>query len=200
MTKIVAFCASAVVLLMGCQAAKARQEKPVVMRYFPTSNEAVYDRWDGTVIYGEPREILLILSRTHMFCSQPAGTGIQGLPSTRDVSLIQIDDYALVEGVCGNPSLHLVLIKRGPQVLTWLVDGCTWRRNAQATPLREILASKNGCWIPDETVSRMLLVRSGVVPAYCRQSPQSDVLCPRFRYDAADTRFIHMLRRLQNHG
>lgn len=195
MKNVFAICASVAVLLTGCGAAKGGQTKPVVMRYFPTSNVAIYDRWKGTLTYGEPKEILLIYSRMHTFCSQPPGTGIQGLGPAKDVSVIQIEDYAFVEGVCGDPSLHLVLIERGPEVVTWLVDGCTWKRSAQATPLREILASKDGCWIPDYSVSRMLLIRSRIVPSYCRTDPQSDVLCPGFRYDAEDLRFIHTLRK-----
>lgn len=188
-------CASVLVLATGCAAAMGEHVKPVVMRHFPASNDAIYDRWKGSVTYGEPKELRRILSRMHALCSQGAGASIQGLPPAKNMTLVQIDDYAFVEGACGDPSLHLVLIERGPQVATWLVDQCTWKRNAETSPLPKILAGKDGCWIPDRFVSRMLLVRSRAVPAYCKTDPQSDVLCPGFRYDAGDSRFIQTLRR-----
>ncbi len=125
-----------------------------------------------------------------LLCSAAHDEGIEGLPPATHPTLVQVDDYALVDGACGDPSLHMVLIERGPMVVTWLTDACGRRDEVRKTPLRECLSGKDGCWIVDDRVDRMLSIRAGVTPKYCTLHAQRDVLCPAFRYDASDLRFM----------
>jgi|GEM_PF-4333195 len=186
--------AIAVFLFVLATSAAHASPKPVIMTAFPAetigTNQAIYDNFNESLTYGEPKQLALIRARMEFLCSAARDEGIQGLPPAKHETLIQIDDYALADGACGDSSLHMVLIERGPETITWLFDSCERRGDGRVTPLREYLSGKDGCWIVDDSVDRMLLVRSGVRPKYCAVHPQSDVLCHAFRYGASDRRFI----------
>ena len=67
---------------------------------------------NGGVLYGEPEQIRTIRSILPGICSGPA----------QPVELIQVRDYAIAEGSCGNPELHVVLRRQQGR---WIVpQGC----------------------------------------------------------------------------
>ena len=78
----------------------------------------VYTRLASGVTYGQPRELGAIRQRLTLLCT--GGRKGPGVGPGQAFELIQIDDYAIAEGSCGNAELHLVLKKahglwQGPQ-------------------------------------------------------------------------------------
>ena len=70
----------------------------------------IYTRSAGGVTYGQPKELAAIRQRLTPLCTHGRNqTDLGGLAVASE--LIQIGDYAIAEGGCGNPELHLILKK-----------------------------------------------------------------------------------------
>jgi len=77
----------------------------------------------GGVTYGQPKELAAIRRRLTPLCT--GGRNLTDLGGHAVASeLIQIGDYAIAEGGCGNPELHLILKKAHGLWQTQRGQGC----------------------------------------------------------------------------
>lgn len=179
----------------------AFQPKSTHIRIFAVGNGSIYSRSTATLTYGEPSELAAIRPVLSVLCSYRDALSIPGLSATDADELIQVDTFAIAEGSCGNPKLHMLLVKKGPES-KWEGDECgtTHPPDARTYGLGRFM--ENICAFDSDAVDRILLVRAQRVymPAYakelrdlkatCSANPQSDVLCPRYRFSASERKFI----------
>ncbi len=175
--------------------------------------------WDGQeIIYGIPAQVAAIRTVLTPICT--GGKHLPGLGPGFADELIQVSNYAIAEGSCGNPELHLILHRK---------DG-TWQRLDPCPPPRngildyaclatnrcaigggatgdygpggvyDILA--NRCSIPIPIVNRIVAIRSrepwlkktdqaGIVESRkCRYDPQRSTECPGYIFSRAQKRHI----------
>ena len=133
----------------------------------------------GTITYGQPAQIADIRSVLTYICT--GGKHLAGLgPAVAD-ELIQVENYAIAEGSCGNPELHVILHRTNWH---WSRLQMTCPVKADGTPNYNCLMADNcsigggvtadygpdglyhtlvaGCRIPKSIVNRIIAVRSSL--------------------------------------
>lgn len=190
MEPILVATALALLLMSGWQEARANN-----------GPDYIYTHSAQTMTYGQPKELTVIRSRLTRLCT--GGRMVTDLGGQAEASdLIQIGRYAIVEGSCGNPELHLVLKKtRG-----------VWQRppncgfgggvvpNFGPFGLRSELIQD--CAFPLTVVKKIIAIRSrdpGVAQEdrrvqACAINPQIDVSCAGHKFTMAQQRLINYNR------
>ncbi len=173
--------------------------------------------WDGQeIIYGVPAQIAAIRAVLTPICtngvkSPEIGPGIA-------FELIQVSTYAIAEGSCGDPELHLILHRKGgtwqrltlcspprngiPHYGCWANDRCSIGGGVTGDygpgGIYDILA--NRCFIPIPIVNRIVAIRSkepflkqpdevGMLESrQCRYDPQRSMECPGYIFSPAQKR------------
>lgn len=120
----------------------------------------VYSHDGQSVIYGQPHQISAIRSRLTAICTD--GKHLAGLGPAQAIELIQVGNFAIVEGSCGNPELHAILRNLAG---TWnLAAGPACRIAGGVTPnygrygLYDTLLNK--CAFPLAVVKQIIAIRS----------------------------------------
>jgi len=173
------------------------------------SDGYIYQHSGFRVSYGKPDELRAIRRRLTFLCT--GGRNLPGLgPAVAD-ELIQVGDYAIAEGSCGNPELHLVLNK---------VNGSWQEREGQGCGLGGGVVPDYGtfgaydklvthCRFPVSVAKNIIAIRSGIpyiaaadkqVRAFekkCSANPQSDTSCPGHRFTPQQQRSVDYNRFFQ---
>uniref|UniRef100_E6Q0T9 Uncharacterized protein n=1 Tax=mine drainage metagenome TaxID=410659 RepID=E6Q0T9_9ZZZZ len=195
----------------------------VMLLAMPTSAQAQGKRptltWDGKeIIYGIPAQVAAIRAVLTPICT--GGMHLTGLGPGFADELIQVSNYAIAEGSCGNPELHLILHRKDG---TWQrLDPCPPPRNG--IPDYACLATNrcaigggatgdygpggiydilsNRCFIPIPIVNRIIAIRSrepwlkqmdqaGIFESRkCRYDPQRSTECPGYIFSGEQKRHI----------
>ncbi len=164
----------------------------------------VYTHTAESLTYGQPAELSTIRGRLTAICT--GGRHYPGLGPAYANELIQVGDYAIAEGSCGNPELHVALRK---------VHGL-WQEASHGAQrcgfgggvvpdygqfgLYRMLVSY--CGFPSSVVRSIIVIRSRqayiatadrnvlALEAACAKNPQVDFSCPGHRFTAAQQRNI----------
>ena len=173
------------------------------------SDGYIYQHSGFRVSYGKPDELRAIRRRLTFLCT--GGRNLPGLgPAVAD-ELIQVGDYAIAEGSCGNPKIaprleqseRLVARTRGSRLRA------RRRGGSRLWDVRGIRQARNPLQVPRFLAKNIIAIRSGIpyiaaadkqVRAFekkCSANPQSDPSCPGHRFTPQQQRSIDYNRFFQ---